>query len=291
MRNLGVGLLWLLPLCLLAQTKPVKQSLTTRDLNKLETEKIRTTDVKPVALKKDTTKTLLVKPVLEKQPPKKDTIRTTKSLSADSVKHQSGLTVKPPVAIYRLSKDDSVRMAGFEKNKKIADSIYSLNKHWLDSTLQVLPAKKPVQLNAEDEIEIFISGGGLYTGVNPVKYDRLTIYNSGLVRREWKTKLQPEQTFQKKLTKEQLRKLAQFIIDQGYFDFNNVYDCQQGDKACATRLLAEPQPIALSLSVSVGMRRKRVYVALYAPHLESNWVNYPPKLEKIVNAIYEVVEQ
>jgi hypothetical protein len=177
----------------------------------------------------------------------------------------------------------------YTKSERVADSIKNTHKHWLDSTLMALPKSKPVVIKPDDEIEIFISGGGLYTGVNPTVFNRLTIYNSGLVHKETKTKLQGENTEDKKLSRDELKKLAQYIIDQGFFDFNYLYDCDSKDKDCNTRLKMSPEPSPLSVVVTVGARRKKIYVALYAPHMESNWVNYPSNLEKIVNAIYDVV--
>ncbi|MCC6583892.1 MAG: hypothetical protein IT271_09335 [Chitinophagales bacterium] len=185
-------------------------------------------------------------------------------------------------------KPDTLPYRVYTKSERLADSIKNAHKHWLDSTLMALPKSKPVIMNPDDEIEIFISGGGLYTGVNPTVFNRLTIYNSGLVHKETKTKLQGENTEDKKLSRDELRKLTQYIIDQGFFDFNYLYDCDSKDKDCNTRLKMSPEPSPLSVVVTVGARRKKIYVALYAPHMESNWVNYPANLEKIVNAIYDV---
>lgn len=176
---------------------------------------------------------------------------------------------------------------GYEKQRLLADSIRNTNKNWLDSTLAVLPKKKQVVIHENDEIEIFITGGGLYTGVNPTTYDRLTIYNSGLVYRQSKTKLQDETITKNKISKDNLRKLAQFIIDEDFYDFNNLYDCDAKDKTCNERLKSQPEPVPLTVVVAIGMRRKNIYTALYAPGMESNWVNYPANLEKIVNAIYD----
>lgn len=196
-----------------------------------------------------------------------------------------------PVEKAAVLQPDTLPYRVYTKGERLADSIRNAHKHWLDSTLAALPAKKPVVLHQDDEIEIFISGGGLYTGVNPTVFNRLTIYNSGLVHKETKTKLQGEKIEDKKISKDELRKLAQFIIDQGFFDFNNLYDCNGKDKDCITRLKMNPEPSPLTVVLTVGARRKKIYVALYAPRMESNWVNYPANLEKIVDAIYGVTEK
>ena len=191
----------------------------------------------------------------------------------------------------KISKTDSLLYASYLKNARFADSVRNANKNWLDSTMSSLPKKKPVVMNEDDEIEIFVSGGGFYAGVNPKMYDRLTIYHSGLVHREFKTKLQGEQIEEKKLSKEELKKLAQFIIDMGFFDYNNVYDCNVKDIDCKTRMKSKPEPVALSVSIAIGARRKKIYVAFFAPKIESNYVAYPSSLEKIVEAIYAVIAQ
>jgi hypothetical protein len=189
----------------------------------------------------------------------------------------------------KISKTDSLLYASYLINARFADSVRNANKYWLDSTMSSLPKKKPVVMNDDDEIEIFVSGGGFYAGVNPKMYDRLTIYHSGLVHREFKTKLQGEQIEEKKLSKEELKKLAQFIIDMGFFDYNNVYDCNVKDMDCKTRMKSKPEPVALSVSVAIGARRKRIYVAFFAPKMERNYVAYPASLEKIIEAIFAVI--
>lgn len=174
--------------------------------------------------------------------------------------------------------------------KSIADSIKNTNKIWLDSLLSQKPASKKMVLYPTDAIEIVLTGGGLYNGINPTISDKITIYKSGLIQRVLKTKLQPETVTEKKISRKEQLKLAQFIIDMGFFEFNNTYDCTEKDYACKSRINSEPYPIPLTLIVSVGGRVKRTYVSLFAPHLESNWVNYPKKLEHIVNAIYDTCQ-
>ncbi|MBP8192474.1 MAG: hypothetical protein KAX69_02635 [Chitinophagales bacterium] len=261
---------------------------------------------KNTAVRKDTLSIMKPKQVSIKEV-KKDSVKTTVKIPTplknnakiDSVVRKvipiniteekpAEIAENKPVVKPAESKPDTLPYRVYTKSERLADSIRSVHKHWLDSTLMALPKSKPVVMNPDDEIEIFISGGGLYTGVNPTVFNRLTIYNSGLLHKETKTKLQGENTEDKKISRDELRKLAQYIIDQGFFDFNYLYDCDSKDKDCNTRLKMSPEPSPLSVVVTVGARRKKIYVALYAPHMESNWVNYPANLEKIVNAIYDV---
>lgn len=276
-----------------AQNKPKvlsKKPLTVKDLNRMEMENIKSISLSSVSKKDSVVKKAMPVEIEEavKATGKKDTLLKTtivKEITKPKIVADTLLIQKQ-----KIPKSDTVHRV-YTKNEKFADSIRNAHKHWLDSTLAVLPTKKPVVINKDDEIEIYINGGGLYTGVNPTIYNRLTIYNSGLVHKETKTKLQGEKVEDKKITKDDLRKLAQYIIDQGFFEYNYLYDCAPGDKACNARLNMSPEPSALSVTVTVGARRKKIYVALYAPGIESNWVNYPASLEKIVNAIYAIVEK
>lgn len=191
----------------------------------------------------------------------------------------------------KMTSKDSLLTVSFQNAYKTADSIHNANKYWLDSVMAALPKKKAVVLKADDEIEIYVSGGGLYGGVNPKIYDVLKIYNSGLVHRDYKTKMQGEQTEEKIISKNELRKLAQYIISMGFFDFNKLYDCDKKDGGCISRLKSKPEPIPLSISVRIGERRMRTYVTLFAPKMESNWVSYPVALEKILDAIYDTASK
>lgn len=277
-------------------TPVFSDSLKTKKDSIISTSTIKISKTSIVIKKNDTTKTItttkvdsqIVKTVISQS----DTIINHTNTSV--LQMDSSITILPesdslfPKSTL-ISTRDTAEIRKYTKAELLADSIRNANKDWLDSTLSALPKSIPVIINPNDEIEIFISGGGLYAGVNPTLYDRLTIFHTGLVRRESKTKLQGEQIVEKKISTTELTKLAQYIIDQGFFEFNYLYDCHPLDKECNTRLNMEPLPTPLSLSVAIGQRRNKIYVTLYAPKLESNWVNFPKNLEKIVDAIYSVV--
>lgn len=222
----------------------------------------------------------------------KPTYNMPNPVKKDKVEQEAKIPVSNKVSApdYTTGKDKELK-ASYDKYSQEADSIRKKNKQWLDSVLNSLPISAPVMVNQGEYIEIFVSGGGLVMGVNPKIYDRLSIFPTGIIQREYKTKLQGEQREEKKISKDELTKLAQYIVDMGFFDFNKDYDCLVKDKACISRMESSPQPIPLTISVVVGQRRNKVNVALYAPGLESNWVNYPKNLEKILNAIYSVIEK
>lgn len=88
-----------------------------------------------------------------------------------------------------------------------------------------------------------------------------------------------------------MTKLAQYIVDMGFLDFNKEYDCAEEDEACNQRFSKSPQVVPLEISLTAGQRKNKVKVAIYAPKVEANLVHYPTNLEKIMNAIYTIVEK
>ncbi|MCC6516194.1 MAG: hypothetical protein IT275_07535, partial [Chitinophagales bacterium] len=61
--------------------------------------------------------------------------------------------------------------------------------------------------------------------------------------------------------------------------------------ACNQRFSKSPQPVPLEVSLTVGQKKHKIKVSVYSPKSDKNWVNYPSNLEKIMNAIYTVVEK
>lgn len=314
--------------CYANDTKPpAKKSFTVKDLNRMELEKIKNISISANPLDSIVTQKNNLKDTITKiDLPYLNAIHAQKiksdsntivafsfskigisiiSLSSENIKIDT--TIKQSVdrnilsdtfvnnkknttnAASKNNITDSLYLSYLE-NKITADSIKNANKIWLDSLLQQPAVSKKMVLYPNDVIEIVMTGGGLFNGINPTISDKIIIYNSGLIQRTLKTKLQGEIFTEKKITKEQQHNLAQFIIDMDFFEMDNIYDCANKDYACIERINAEPYPIPLTLIVSIGGRVKRIYVALYAPNLESNWVNYPKKLTAIVNAIYDAVQ-
>jgi hypothetical protein len=77
----------------------------------------------------------------------------------------------------------------------------------------------------------------------------------------------------------------------GFFDFEAEYDCADDHASCLERLKRAPQPVPLEISVTVGDRKNKTRIALFAPKSEKNMVNYPAGIEKIINAIYAIAER
>ncbi len=174
---------------------------------------------------------------------------------------------------------------------KEADSLHTANKRKLDSIMKSLNIKVPIVINPTDFIDIYVKGGGVVLNNDSKLSDNISILHTGLVQREYKTKNDGIQRSEKKISKDELTKLAQYIVDMGFFDFNEEYDCSDDDAACNARLSKTPQAVPMQVSLVVGSQKNKVNVAIYAPKTEKNWVNYPSNLEKIMTAIYTIVEK
>jgi hypothetical protein len=190
-----------------------------------------------------------------------------------------------------IEKDNSVVKETYAQYNKEADSIRLANKRVLDSVMKALKIKVPVIVNPSDYIDIYVSGGGLIQNDNAKLYDHISILHTGVVQREYKSKAEGIQRMEKKISKDELVKLAQYIVDLDFMDMERDYDCQDADNLCNTRLMQSPQPIPLEITATIGDKKNKVQVSIFAPKAEKNWVNYPSNLEKIMNAILAITEK
>ncbi|MBX7227541.1 MAG: hypothetical protein K1X55_16010 [Chitinophagales bacterium] len=139
-----------------------------------------------------------------------------------------------------------------------------------------------IQLDKKSHIEIYVSGGGLKGGINPTLSNVIMIQSNGSVIKNYESKLGGKISLNKKASKEDLIKLATYIVENGYFDFNEDYNCPN----CAEQLKFGPQPIPLKMIISIGELRHTVSVPVYAPGIIEG-LSYPKELDKILAAIYE----
>lgn len=184
----------------------------------------------------------------------------------------------------------SVKEAYAQYDKE-ADSLHTANKRRLDSIMKSLNISVPIVINPNDFIDIYVKGGGIILNDNSKLSDNISILHTGLLQREFRTKKDGLQRVEKKISKDELTKLAQYIVDMGFFDFQEDYDCADEDASCNARLSKSPQAVPMQISLVVGARKNKINISIYAPNTEKNWVNYPANLEKIMNAIYTIVEK
>lgn len=207
----------------------------------------------------------------------------------EQIENEIPVNRKPNNTNYK-NVDPSVKQAYAQYNKE-ADSLNSANKRRLDSIMQALNISLPTVVSPTDYIDIFVSGGGTLKDNNSKIYDRISILHSGVIQREYKTKADGVQRVEKKISKDELTKLAQYIADMSYFDFKHEYDCEDDNTSCNQRFGKQPSLVPLELNVTIGEKSNKVKVSIFAPETEQNLVNYPTQLEKIMKAIYTVVEK
>jgi hypothetical protein len=200
---------------------------------------------------------------------------------------------KPEPKTYTNSKltleQEKQRLETYNSYQREADSVRYKNQKWLDSVLAALQVKAPITVDPKDYIEIYLNGGGLISGSDPKLSDRVSIFQSGVIQREYNTRQQGDTRYEKKISREELRKLAQYIADMGFFEFKESYTCG-GDGSCLNRIKQNPLPRPMTITVAIGKRRHTVNVDIFAPG-EKNWVSYPLSLEKIIDAVNSVAEK
>jgi hypothetical protein len=143
----------------------------------------------------------------------------------------------------------------------------------------------PREIDRSTFIEIAVAGGGFYGGTNPTTEDRKVIHDDGtvLIRHNQLYSDGTETTLF--VSRDEVEKLARFILDEGFFRLENLYDCDIADSECQKRKKRHPRPVPLDIDVTIGEARKRVTVAVY----DQGMVIYPDNLESIVDKIDQTI--
>lgn len=141
--------------------------------------------------------------------------------------------------------------------------------------------------NELEYIQIELVGGGYFGGVDPVFRNVILIKNDGRVIKEYQSELKGLQVIKHKIERDTLEKLVAFIEDQTFFEFDQIYGCSS--LKCYNRLEKEPRPIAFRIAITKGTKRKIVTLPLWDGRgLKKSLIDYPPALDKIVQAIINV---
>jgi len=144
--------------------------------------------------------------------------------------------------------------------------------------------------NNDTNIEIALTGGGFYGGLDPVIKDFTVIKSDGRLIKEYETVNQGLRKVRKDIGREQVEQLAEFMTNKGFFDLSNLYDCQTGD--CNKRKTMKPTPIPLRISFTYGNRRKVVTVVIWGLDDQNiQYVNYPRDLEYVIESIQKLSMQ
>ncbi len=148
------------------------------------------------------------------------------------------------------------------------------------------PEVSSPEINSDTFIEIKMEGGGFYGGVNPVSENIKLIKSDGTVVIHSKQLYTggKEKTFS--VPRAKIEEMARLIIDQGFFQMKELYDCDQSNQQCQDRKIKYPPAVPLKIDVTIGQLRKQVTVTVY----EKGMVEYPDGFELIANRIEELTK-
>lgn len=133
-------------------------------------------------------------------------------------------------------------------------------------------------------INIEMSGGGFYGGIDPPIRNFITIKTDGRLIREYATQYRGLTKTTKNIPRIELESFMEYIQAKGFFELNPAYDC--ADKNCQNRMRAKPMPIPLSISITNGNRHKVVTIAIFGMD-ESNvrYVKYPAIIDEMIEVM------
>jgi hypothetical protein len=166
-------------------------------------------------------------------------------------------------------------------------------KRWMIALILVCGCVKPApplplpKITPDTFIEITMTGGGIYGGINPTIENKKVINNNGEVLLSSQALYTGSQKYSKNISRAQVEELAKFIAGRGFFSMKDVYDCRRGDKNCELRKTGYPPAVPLTISVTIGNLKKSITVTVF----EKGAADFPENLEAIVNKINEAVNQ
>ena len=133
-------------------------------------------------------------------------------------------------------------------------------------------------------INVELIGGGYYGGIDPVSKDYITINNEGRLIQEYQSVRNGLIVKKKNIGRKELEAFANYVVEQGFFDYKLIYDCET--TVCQKRKFSKPTPIPLRISVTYGNRRKVVTIPIWGMDDRNlQYVDYPPLIDKMVATI------
>jgi len=194
--------------------------------------------------------------------------------------------VKPanelPEILVEADVDKSQQGNGFGKKKK--------NKDWLAFLRRKDKKDDKPAGPAPTYIHIELIGGGYYGGIDPVLKDFIQIKTDGKLIKEFQSVHNGLLVTKKKIPREELEMFADFVLKQGFFDFERAYDCP--DQHCQKRKGEKPTPIPLRIAITYGEHKKMVTIAIWGKDSRGvQYVDYPPQLDKIIDAIQRMANR
>ncbi len=153
-------------------------------------------------------------------------------------------------------------------------------------------SKRKAESNKPDPVYINIElvGGGYYGGIDPVLKDYIRIKSDGRLIQEFQTVRKGLMVNKKNIPREELEQFIEWVTRQKFFEMEKVYDCT--DPACFQRKTKKPTPVPLRLSITYGIKKKVVTVAIWGEDdRKTKYVDYPPQLDNIIDAIQRMASR
>jgi hypothetical protein len=139
-------------------------------------------------------------------------------------------------------------------------------------------------------IQIEITGGGYYGGVDPVLRDHIVIKSDGRLVQEFMTKGRGLMVTKKDIPRQELEAFVAWAEEQKFFDLERQYDCKS--VLCDKRKDIKPTPTPLRVTITYGIRRKMVTVSIYGrDKTGERYVDYPPQIDNIVDAVQRMASR
>jgi hypothetical protein len=177
--------------------------------------------------------------------------------------------------------DGNVAKQGNGKKKK---------KDWLALLRRKNKKSDSPAAPAPTYISVELIGGGYYGGIDPVLKDFIQIKTDGRLVKEYQSVHNNLMITKKNIPREELEMFAEYVQKQGFFEFQRAYDCP--DQHCQKRKGEKPTPIPLRIAITYGNKKKMVTVAIWGKDdLGIKWVDYPPQLDNIVDAIQRMANR
>lgn len=133
-------------------------------------------------------------------------------------------------------------------------------------------------------IQIELTGGGFYGGIDPVVKDYIQIKSDGRLIREYQSINQPLMVTKKNISRQELEEFAEYITQNKFFEMQRIYDCNSAQ--CEKRKMNKPTPIPLRLMITYGDKKKVVTIGIWGQDQNRvRYVDYPQSLDYIIDAI------
>ena len=136
-------------------------------------------------------------------------------------------------------------------------------------------------------IEISASGGGTYGGINPVVDNTLIIKSDGHVTFSKKQFYDVSLKDDYYISRQDVEELAEYIMSEGFFEMEDVYDCSSNNTKCENRKNNYPPATPLTINVTIGDMNKAVEVTVH----EDGMVEYPKNFDRIYERIGLAIEK